>query len=41
MWASLVQEAGWTMQIARCISVGRSNSDEALARPLAEKIGVD
>jgi hypothetical protein len=29
------------MQIARCMSVGWGDSDEALARPLAEKIGVD
>jgi hypothetical protein len=40
LWASLVQEAGWTMQIARCMSVGRGDSDEALTRPLAEMIGV-
>jgi hypothetical protein len=29
------------MQIARCMSVGRGNSDEALARPLVKKIGAD
>jgi hypothetical protein len=29
------------MRIARCMSVGRGDSDEALAQPFTEKIGVD
>ncbi len=37
----LAQQAGWTMRRAERRSVCGGNSNEALARPLAAKIGVN